>query len=277
MCFVSSLIFLSHHIIIEHESRHVIAEPELTPTLVYGPMAETPYQKDYVHTKDIDRFFEYDDLTKTMTFTSESLVVYIPYRYSVYNLLTLADTVTTLGIVDLVIDDTYHAGLLMLATIEMEPDSVDMVMIGDLQYVKLTLSNGCKFICNTDRISDSSIVCSLWMEFITRGKPIYNIGYDTLSTLFDQAKSMCDQNIPVDHVVFEVIYSHLCRDPDNLSIQYRHTDMTKDFKMIALRDVGYATVSTTSRLLGSYFFQGLNASLLQTTTERSDIEDLLRS
>lgn len=240
-------------------------------------MATTPYTKEYVHTKDIDRFFSYDDKTKSMTFEGDSLVAYIPARYSVYNLLTLADTVTSLAIMDLVINDTFHAGLLLMATIEMEPDDVTTIMVGDIQYVKLTLSTGAKFICNTERISDSAIVYAVWMEFITRGKLIFNIDYNTLATLFDQSKAMCDLNINVDHVMFEIIYSHLCRDPDNLSQQYRHTDMSKDFEFTALRDVGYATTSTTSRLLGSYFGQALNSSLLQTTTDHSQLEDLLRS
>jgi hypothetical protein len=152
-----------------------------------------------------------------------------------------------------------------------------MLMLGDIQYVKLSLSNGCKFICNTERIADSAIVYAAWMEFITRGRLPYWITYDALATLFDQAKSMCDQNINVDHVVLELIFSHLCRDPDNLAIQYRHTDRAKLFKAIALRDVGYATTSTTSRLMGSYFGAALNSSLLQTTEDHSEIEDLLRS
>ena len=240
-------------------------------------MADIPYAKTYQKIKDIDQFFEYDDKQKSMIFTGDSLVVILPSRYQVYNLLTLADTVTTLAVCDLIINDTFRAGLLMLATIEMEPDDVEMIMLGDLQYVKLTLSHGCKFICNTERIADGSIVYATWMECITRGKLPYFINYDALATLFDQAKSMCDQKIPVDHVVFEVIYSHLCRDQNNRSVQYRHTDMAEPFKMIALRDVGYATVSTTSRLLGSYFSQALNSSLIQVTTEHSDVEDILRA
>jgi hypothetical protein len=236
-----------------------------------------PYLKDYIKLDKIDQYFTYHPETNEMVFIGESLVVMIPRRYEVYDLLTLADTVKTLAVVDLVFDDTYRAGLLMLTTIEMEPDDVSTIMVGDLQYVRCTLSKGARFITNTERIADSSIVYAVWMEFITRGKLIFNIDYDQLATLFDQSKSMCDQNMNVDHVVFEIIYSHLCRDPDNLTIQYRYTDGNKPFRLIALRNVGYATVSTTSRLLGSYFGEALNASLLQTTTEHSEIEDLLRS
>jgi hypothetical protein len=240
-------------------------------------MTVTPYTKEYIHTKDLDKWFDYNPDTKEMTFNGDSLVVMIPKRYEVYQLLNIAETVKTLAVVDLIINDTYHAGLLMLATIEIEPDDVSQVMVGDVPYLALSLSTGSRFICNTERIAEGSIVYSLWMEFITRGKLIYNVDYDTLATLFDQAKAMCDSNINVDHVIFEVIYSHLCRDPGNLSVQYRHTDQKDGFKLIPLRNVGYATTSTTSRLLGSYFGAALNSSLIQTVEERTPFEDLLRS
>jgi hypothetical protein len=240
-------------------------------------MAGNPYLKTYQPIKDIDQFFSYDPQQKSLTFNGTSLVVYAPKRYEVYNLLKLADNVTTLGVVDLIINDTYQAGLLLLTTIEMEPDTVSTVMVDEIQYIKMTLSQGSKFICNTERIADASIVYSCWVEFIARGKLPYFIKYDELATLFDTTKSICDQALNVDHVILEVIYSHLARDPDNMSIQYRLTDMKEAFKFISLRNVGYATTSSTSRLLGSYFQNALNSSLIQTTSDHSEIEDLLRS
>ena len=240
-------------------------------------MAQTPYTKEYIHIKDIDQFFEYNPTTKEMVFTSETLKIIIPKRYEVYNQLFISDTVKTLGVFDMIIDDKYQAGLMMFANIEIESDEISQIMIGNVQYITLTLSKGSRFICNTERIADSSIVYAVWMEFISRGKLIYNIDYNTLSRLFDQTKSMCDMGINVDHVIFEVIYSHLCRDPDNLAVQYRHTDMTKDFKFIPLTSVGYSTTSTTSKLLGSYFGMSMNAALINTNETRTPLEDLLRS
>lgn len=240
-------------------------------------MKATPYTKPYKKIKDVDQFFSYDDKTKEMRFISNSLTIIIPQRYEVYQLLEISDTIKTLAIFDMIIDDIYQAGLMMLTTIEIEADDVNKIMIGDIPYIAITVSNGSRFICNTERIADSNIVYAIWMEFITRGKLIYNINYDTLSTLFDQAKTMCDSNINVDHAIFEVIYSHLCRDFENLSIQYRHTDRSNDFKLIPLRNVGYATISTTSKIMGSYFRESLNSSLIQTNLTKSPVEDLLRN
>lgn len=240
-------------------------------------MAFTPYGKNYIKTKDLDAWFEFNAKTKEMTFIGDSLVVYIPKRYEVYDLLTISETVKTLAVLDLVINDTYHSGLLMLTTIEIEPDDVSNTTIGDVPFLVLTLSKGSKFICHTDRIADNTIVYALWMEFITRGKLLYNIDYDTLSRLFDQAGPMCSANLGVDHVIFEVIYAHLCRDPENLAVQYRHLETKKGFKLIPLRNVGYATTSTTSRITGSYFGAALNSSMIQTVEEKTPLESLLRS
>lgn len=240
-------------------------------------MATTPYTKDYIHTKDIDQFFEYNAETKEMIFTSETLTIIIPKRYEVYNHLFISDTIKTIGVFDMIIDDTYHAGLMMFANIEIEADDIGQIMVGTTQYITLNLVKGSRFICNTERIADGSIVYSLWMEFISRGKLLYNIDYNTLSRLFDQSKLMCGMNIDVDHVIFEVIYSHLCRNPSNLAIQYRHTDFSQDFRFIPLTSVGYSTTSTTSKLLGSYFGMSMNSALIQTNETRTPLEDLLRS
>lgn len=240
-------------------------------------MSNTPYTKSYEKIKDIDQFFEYNADTKEMIFNSESLVIYIPKRYEVYDQLNISDTVKTLAVFDMVIDDKYHAGLMMFVNIEIEADDISQIMIGNIQYVVLNLTKGSRFICHTEIIADDSIVYTIWMEFISRGKLIYNIDYQTLSRLFDQSKSMCNVTIPVDHAIFEVIYSHLCRDPDNLAVQYRQTDMKKPFKFVPLTNVGYSTTSTTSKLLGSYFGQSLNSALIHTNDTQTPLEGLLRS
>ncbi len=240
-------------------------------------MKATPYTKDYEHITDIDQFFDYNDTTKEMVFTGISLICYIPQRYETYHLLTMADTVTTLAVFDMIFEDRFQASLLMLTTIEMEPDDVSKIMVGDVAYIKLTLSTGARFICNTERIADSAITYAVWMEFITRGKLLYSIGYDKLATLFDKAQALCGINLAADHVILEMIYSHLSRAQDNMTVQYRHTDQKDPFTLIPLRSVGYATDSTASKLNGSYFGSALNSSLIQTNEEFSDIEQILRS
>jgi len=237
-------------------------------------MSARPYNTEYAKITDIDKYFEVRGME--MIFIGEELHVYIPMRYEVYQLLDISDTVTTLGIVDLVINNTYRAGLALLSSIEIDPDEISYLTVDSYSYVVLTLTKGSRFICRTDIVKDKSIVYAMFMEFITRGKWLHIFDYDAIAGLFDQAKAMCDASFPVDHAILEVIYSHLARDPKNISVQYRHTDMSGDFEMIPLRSVSYATTSTTSRLMGSYFNDALNAALVSPNEEHHPFEDLLR-
>jgi hypothetical protein len=52
--------------------------------------------------------------------------------------------------------------------------------------------------------------------------------------------------------------------------------MTGDFTRIPLNDVAHAATSTTSRIVGAYFNEGVNAALVNENEANSTIEDVLR-
>ena len=227
-------------------------------------------------TQDLDRFLQIDPKTKTMVFTGKKLQLYIPERFSVYDLLEMGETVKTITIGDIVVDDKYHASMLMLAQVELAPSEITTVMVDAVQYVCLTFYTGDRFICNTELIMNGNIVYALYVEFISRGKMPYFMSYADMAILFDQAKPMCDTNLKVDHTILEILYSHIARDQDDYNIQYRYTDQVKDPHMIALRDISYGPTSTSSKLIGSYFQQALNSVLLDEPDTNHEMEDLLR-
>lgn len=228
-------------------------------------MTMTPYAEHYQKITDIDKYFETRGTEKI--FIGEELKIYIPMRYEVYHMLDITETVKTLGVFDMIFDGKYRAGLLMLATIEIDPSEVDTITVGGVKYSVLTLRKGNRFICQTQVIKDQDIIYAVFMEFITRGKWSHIFGYEDVVKLFDHTQELCGSNLPVDHVILEVIYSHLARAKNDIATQFRHTDMSGEFMMIPLRSVSYATTSTAARLLGSYFNDALNSALLQQPEE----------
>lgn len=235
-----------------------------------------PYLNPLKHITDISKFFEYDAKKHVTTFVGESLEIRVPKRFEVYGLLNITDTVETIGVMDLIIDDKYQASLHMLAVIEVEPSEISTIMVGSIQYQVMKLFHGDRFIANTQVVKKGNIIYALYEEFITRGNPIYTMKYEDLLTLFDQAGEMCGADLPVDHAIFEMIFSHLSRDANNLFTQYRHADMSGPMEFIALRSVAHAPDSTTARVIGSYYTEGLTASLLHHNEDRKPFEDLLR-
>lgn len=235
------------------------------------------YSKDYKEIKDIDKFFKYDDQTKQMIFIGDTLEIRIPKRFEKYDLLFIENTISYLAICDLIINDTYHAGLYMCAVIESDiGDDLEVRTILGNPYVVMTLTYGDVFIHKTEVIKNQNIVYAIFEEFLIQGKPIYTINYDNIFNLFDQSKSMCDANLTVDHAILEVVFSHLYRKASDKTVQYRFTDMTEEGVLIALKSANYATTSVNSKILGPYYNIGLNSSLITENEESFVIENLLR-
>lgn len=236
-----------------------------------------PYPgKKYTKIDSVKPYFQYDAASKCMIFTGDTLEVRVPARFAVYGLLDIGNTVTTLAIADLIINDQYQTGLVLMAKIEMEVSDMSTLTIGGVPYMVFHLKGGDRFIKHTEVIKNSGIVYAVFTEFLARGKIIYTINYDNITHLFDQIKHMNDSNLGVDHAVFEMIYSYLWRSTQNRSVQYRHTPMTDGGTMISLRNVADATSTTTSKLAGSYFDVGLTSALIYPNDQPGTVEEMLR-
>jgi len=228
------------------------------------------------HITDIMPYFKHDPKKKTLTFIGKSLRAVIPKRYETYGLMSVTNTVQTIGIMDLIIDEKFNAHLHLMGLIEMDPSDISSETIDGIEYLALTFTSGDLFLTNTTIVKNQALIYAIYTEFVDRGKMIYTMGYEDLIWLFDSAKEMCDAALPMDHAMFEVIYAHLARKADDKFVPYRYTDMKGDFSFIPLRDVSFAPNSTTARLMGSYFSDSTLASLLNENETRRNFEDLLR-
>lgn len=237
---------------------------------------KTPYANPVTPITDLTPFFEQNKKTGGWTFVGETLEIRIPKRFEVYDLLSITDTVTSLGIMDLVINGRYQCGMVILNQIQIEPSEITEMEYNGVPYVVLHLTPGDRFIPNPNVVKEDRVIYAIYVEFDTCGKPIYFLNYDQLGLIFDKVKLMTGSGLGVDRVVYEVIIAHLARDRNNLYLPYRLTDMKQPFALIPLKQVTHSTTNTTARLIGSYFSDTLAASLVTTTTENYPFEDVLR-
>jgi hypothetical protein len=227
--------------------------------------------------KSLKKYTRYDEKEHTLYFTGKQAKIHIPTRYETYGYLDRGNTIKTLGVMNVIVDDKEYAPLCILGIIEIVPSEVEIVTIDNATYLELILNKDDILIKHTDVIQNSNIPYSIFVEFISYGKLPYFFSYDTVSTIFDAANRMTGANLDdVNHSIFELIFAHLYRDKDNLTTFYRLTDMKKEPKFIPLRSVPLATQSTTSKLLGSYFGDGLTSALITENTIHRDVEDYLR-
>lgn len=225
---------------------------------------------------DLNPFFKHDKDKHVTYFTGDALNIRILKRFEVYNLLDITDVVQTLGVMELIIDGKYHASLNILAKIQIEPTEITEIQIGGVPYLSLSLKTGDKFIANTQVVQNASIQYAVYVEFFARGKPLHTMTYGELALVFDRVKQMTGQSLGVDRVLLETLVSHIARTQEDLFKQYRYTDMKEPMRLIPIRSVSFAPTSTSPRINGSYFDDGLTAALQNENTEHMPFEDLQR-
>lgn len=221
-----------------------------------------------------------DFLTKTDTkyiFNGDTCSINIPQRYQAYDMLSLGDDVSTLGIFDMTINEKNYFKLVLPMIITMKPSGQYTKKVDDKDYYVFTFKKGDEFIVNRTLIKQSFILFSMFKEFIVNGNFPNFLTYEELGKLFDRSQNLCDEKLGAPHAIFEMIFAHLSRDSNNPNVFYRYTDMKEPPLYIGLKNVGYAPTSTTARLIGSYLMEGLNSSIINPSTKNSEIEDILRS
>lgn len=237
----------------------------------------TPYSKKLTPIKDVSKYFKKDETDFSVTFVGETLELRIPRKFSQHGALVVGDTVTTLGVMDMIIDNEYHVGMNLLASITIEPSDIGSMTYAGVEYVILRLKAGDKFMTSYRVIQDDHVVYVIWTEFITNGGVPYWYDYEGLLKIFDRVRELTGSGIGVSRSVFEGIVAHISRDRDNPSMQYRLTDMNKPYKLVALKSVSQAPTGTIARLNGSYFRdEGLTSALRHQVDQIQPFENILR-
>ena len=214
-------------------------------------------------------------IDKTCLFIGDEMEILIPERYAQHGCLEVTDEVKTLGVFDIKIDGKKQ-GYLLPARISIQPSKLETVAVDNEKFLKLTLYTNDIFIKNIDIVEDEQLAYVIFYEFLYSGKAPKFLRYDDKAVLFDTVSKITGIRFPTDHVVFEIMNAALNRDMDNIGLQYRLTDMKKEPRPIPLRLVSHAALSTTSKIVGSYMDDGIDAALVNPSEINSDIEDLLQ-
>lgn len=208
-------------------------------------------------------------------FTGDMCKVRILEKMENYGCLSVTDVVNTLGVFDMEVDGV-TSGMFLVAHIEMHPSDIDTVEIDGARYVECTFRKGDTFMVTTNTVVDPLVAFAVYVLYIKYSNVMAAMSYEDQATIFDRIKKTCGLGFAVDHVVYEMVFAHLSRDPEDFTIPYRNTAMNDDFRRIKLSDVTHASRSTSSRVVGAYFADGINAALTNPSTTHSPIEDLLR-
>lgn len=227
---------------------------------------------------NLDLYFKEDPKTKRVTFVGDTLEIWIFDSYEKHGQLTISDTVKTLGIFDMVINGKYNVGYLLTATIEIKPREVTRETDDEgNSYVVLHLKKGDTFIERTEIVVLDKLAYVAFSVFVEYGQRYKFMTYDRMANLFNQITVTSGVNIKVDNAIFSALFAHMTRDYDDPMVPYRLTDMKRQPRILALTEVAQSALSTTGKLVGAYFSQGLDSAMAHPAKNMSDIETMLRS
>jgi len=205
----------------------------------------------------------------------KELYAYLPKRYESFDFLHIGNEIAVFGVFDIEYNKELH-GFLLPAMIIMIPSEINNVKIDGVDYYKCTFYEGDTFMNNTSIIKNAALASRMFKEFIEYGNMPRFVTYNNIKYLFDNVKEITGINFYMNKVIFEMIYAHLYRDADNLNLQYRNSSKTKQPIFIGSRNVAYGPDSTSAKIFGSYFSDGLNSSLINQSNKQYELEDLMR-
>lgn len=223
---------------------------------------------------NVSKYFKKDG-TKTI-FIGEKLEAFIPDRYANHGMLDIKDTVHTLGVFDITINNTIEQGMLLGAIIDMAPSSIERVRFGQDIYHKLIFTNGDVFVLDDTVVQQNIVSYVIFYEMILGGHYPRFMTYDKLMFLFDKVAEANGDKFRVGHAIYELLIATLARDKDNPEKPYRNTPMESKPMMVPLRAIARVASSTTAKILGSYMNDGIDAALATTPASNSELEDMLR-
>jgi hypothetical protein len=222
----------------------------------------------------MDKYFRVDKSRNCLVFIGATLEAFIPERYRKAGLLTTDTVVSAIGIFDMVINDKTDVGLMLPAMLTMEPSSIESFSDGSDEYTKLTFVKGDVF-CYTEIVESAELAYEPFNEIFFLGKVPEFLGYDLRPLLFDELESVCGMNFDTDHAMYEIMNAYLTRSAKDPLKQKRHAPASEGEQFVPLRNVSVLAQTTTSKLLGSYFDDTLNAAIVNHSDFTTEFEQTL--
>lgn len=214
--------------------------------------------------------------------TTRELKLYVPERFVEKKLAVVSAETYVVGIYALATSQGDYAVSTINAMHHVMPTVISTVKFDGESYLEMTFDPGSTVFATLDLIKEDILVYRIFDEIVAKGHIPWYLEYQDLATLFSSAKKHAGLDLTRVHAILEMIAAACARNPKQLTEYYRQgvTSLEEVVShpptIIPLRSITYGTTNTTSRLMGSYWDQGLNSALINPTTKLENVEDLLR-
>ena len=225
-----------------------------------------------------DEVMQFKDDDSIVYKGNRDLHILIPQYYKSFQMIKVSDSVQTLGIFPMWFENDIDKKQFFLpAMVTMCPSEIVYTTKDGEEYVYCTFRKGDTFIKSKFVVKAEFIAYALFSMYLEKGRIPSLITYDAETFMFDIVANVTGSKISkFNHAIFELIYSHLARDPNNIQTPYRLTDMKEPPKILNLTDLPHITQTVTAKLESGYMAASINQALTNEVTTSSPLEELLR-
>ena len=214
--------------------------------------------------------------------TPRGCKIYIPERFVEKQLAVIGAETYIVGIFAIVVEDKFYGVSTTNAMMRVTPTTISTVKFDQDSYLELIFDPGSVVFATNLLIKSDTLVYYIFDEFIAKGRIPWYIGYEDLATLFESADRHAGVSLGANHSILEMFAAAVARNNQNRAKYYRHSIESQDDPVkrppaiIPLRSITYGATNTTSKLMGSYWNDGLTSALVNPSEKQERIEELLR-
>lgn len=215
--------------------------------------------------------------------TTKPIVVMFPEQYINKSLCDINEEIYCLGIFAFISPETKDYAVMNIpARVSMPIGQMETVTNNDNKYRVVHYDKGDTVITNTNVIQDDKLAYWIFDYFIALAYIPWYMTYNDILTIYDKDGHYAGRWLRPSSQIVEMLIGNVAHDPEDHRKMYRATlkslsDIeTRPPEWIALKNITLGAVDTYSRIMGSYFDEGLTSSLATPSQEITRIEEVLR-
>jgi hypothetical protein len=209
----------------------------------------------------------------------KKLTVCFPKRFEQSNLAEVANTVTSILMLGIVVGDCY-AFLGGMTKVTLKPGDIYEETIKNDRYYMLDFEPGDVVIQSLTVPMDANISYYYYLEFTKYARISWYFDESDLLSVYDEAKFYTGKSMGACNQAVRVLYALTQRDPNNLDIPFRYSPAIKDPnikpRIIGINNPGQLLNSTFSRLASGYMADNIISGILNQDTKVTSLEEVIR-
>lgn len=208
-------------------------------------------------------------------YTKAKTVIEFPKWFQDKGLAELKEVSYVYGIMSIQIGESYSVSVVP-TLISTTPILVREVDKGGETYVQLVYGKDDCLFDNVTVVKEELLSYNFFEGFFMYAKIPWYVEYEDMLRILDNLPKYAKSKVGDSHLSNELLTSFIARSKTDKSVFYRQMGAKGSYDYVDLMSPYYSMLSTTAKISGGYFQQGLTSAIARKEKEPTKLEVLVR-